>query len=136
MATIGERLLFQFPTMIMGTDFAYDQDTGQIISWNTTLLGPRPASIAAYMAATENLEIPIAKQKKQKELERSFQGVWDIEYGEQVAVGLVLYFEFKADPRTVRVTTGKENFVNKMNALNDLGRSGRPALTIENINAI
>lgn len=136
MADIGERLLYQFPNMQMGIDFRYDADTGEILTWNVAVLGPRPASIAAYMSATENLEIPIAKKKKQVELEDRFQSVWDEQYGSQMAVGLVLYTEFKTDPRTVTVTTAKNNFNIKMTQLNDLGRSGRPALTIENINAI
>jgi len=140
MVDIGTVIKMQHPEAIPGVDFSFDDEDGdgnlEIILWNETLLGPRPASYEALQAWADGQAVPVAKQRKQKELEAAFQNVWDTQYGTQIAVGLVLYFEFKSDPRTVAVTAARTNFINKTNALNDLGRNGRPPLTLENIAAI
>lgn len=133
---VGETLLMMFPTMQPGVDFSYNDSTGEILVWNADILGPQPANMQALDATLVPRYIETSKNRKRKELENKFQAAWDEQYGTQIAVGLVLYFEFPNDPRTVVVKAARTNFINKTNALNDLGRSGRPPLTEANIAAI
>lgn len=141
---VGTAIMNIHPKAIPGEDFiiseGYDRETGAptkaITKWNESKLGPKPADMNALQTWADSNNLEVLRSLKKKELELAYQGVWDEQFGTQIAVGLTLYFEFPNDPRTVIVKTARTNFMNKTNSLNELGRPGKPALTEANIAAI
>lgn len=84
--------------------------------------------------STENLES--ARRGKLNELEAQFQKIAEAQFGTSTYAGIMIYFELPNDPRTVAVKAARTNFLQKSQALADLGRPGKPALTEANIAAV
>lgn len=94
---------------------------------------PGDASAPRDQTTTEVLEA--ARTAKRLELEAAFNQAWTAQFSDPV-FAVVAYFELKADPRTVAVTAAKNNLITKEQALSDLGRPGKPSLTLANIQGI
>lgn len=70
MADVGARLLTEYPELDIGVDFRFKDDTGEILDWNESILGPRPESnnISEVEAQTEHLEVEVLKNEKKQEI--------------------------------------------------------------------